>query len=188
MLLIAYGTVVRNRFGANFSPITCPSCNTTLPSRRTPQNMRQFWWGGGYCPNCGAEVDKWGRMLSPPMPGRSQPPPPTEYSMTRLVILMSVVGFGVRLPLEFLDGETPVLLVHWIALIAYTLFSSVLFSVFLAFAFKSIQRYIPKAVVVTRPTIVHPTPQASLACFCRRASEYWAIVRGPNLSASPIAS
>jgi hypothetical protein len=64
MLLVTYGTTVRNRWGVNTGDVFCPRCKVALPRFRQPRSLRQELWGGWTCPACGAEVDKWGRELS----------------------------------------------------------------------------------------------------------------------------
>ena len=64
MALVVYGTIAKNRWGINLDPVSCPRCNTQLPQIRQPQDLRQRMWGGGTCPSCGVEVDKWGREIA----------------------------------------------------------------------------------------------------------------------------
>jgi len=64
IVLVIWGTVAKNRWGINVDRVSCPRCNTPLPQVRKPQNLRQAMWGGGTCPSCGVEVDKWGRELA----------------------------------------------------------------------------------------------------------------------------
>jgi hypothetical protein len=68
MALVIFGTVARNRWGINLDGVSCPRCNTPLPKVREPRSLQQALWGGGTCPNCGAEVDKWGRDVRPGQP------------------------------------------------------------------------------------------------------------------------
>jgi hypothetical protein len=63
LLLIAHGSIARTRWGINPDPVICPRCNTALSYIRRPQSLQQSLWGGYTCPNCGCEVDKWGREL-----------------------------------------------------------------------------------------------------------------------------
>ena len=37
MVLVICGTVVKNRWGINLDPVSCPRCNTPLPQIRRPQ-------------------------------------------------------------------------------------------------------------------------------------------------------
>jgi hypothetical protein len=62
-VLVIFGTIVKNSWGINLSPVSCPNCKAELPQVRIPTSFRQGLWGGNTCPNCGAEVDKWGRRL-----------------------------------------------------------------------------------------------------------------------------
>jgi|SRR5271154_49885 len=71
VVAVIYGSIVRNRWGANTGDVFCPHCKAQLPSVRLPHSLRQELWGGWTCPTCGAEVDKWGRELST---GPSRPP------------------------------------------------------------------------------------------------------------------
>lgn len=61
--VVIYSTLARNRWGINSADFFCPRCNTFLPKQRKAQSFRQAMWGGCMCPNCGTEVDKWGREL-----------------------------------------------------------------------------------------------------------------------------
>jgi hypothetical protein len=64
MLLVIWGTMVKGQMGVNLGRVWCPRCNTELPQVRKPQTWRQAMWGGGVCPACGLETDKWGREVS----------------------------------------------------------------------------------------------------------------------------
>ena len=66
MVLVIYGTVAENRWGINFSAVSCPCCKATLHQMRKPRSLRQALWGGYTCAACGAEVDKWGRQINRP--------------------------------------------------------------------------------------------------------------------------
>ena len=59
----------RGKWGLNFKPVTCTQCGTPMPVVRKPANLRQALWGGGTCPECGFELDKWGQ----PIPNQDQP-------------------------------------------------------------------------------------------------------------------
>jgi len=65
MVLVIYGSIAKNRWGINLNEVFCPRCKTALPQVRKPQSFRQSLWGGCTCPNCGVEVDKWGREVLP---------------------------------------------------------------------------------------------------------------------------
>ena len=54
----------RGKWGINLKEVRCPECGTTMPWYRQPANLRQALWGGGTCPYCGQEVDKWGKPVS----------------------------------------------------------------------------------------------------------------------------
>ena len=52
------------RWGMNFkglAGVDCPVCDEPMPAVRIPKNLSQMVWGGWTCPECGAEVNKWGR-------------------------------------------------------------------------------------------------------------------------------
>jgi hypothetical protein len=61
---VIYGTLAKNRWGINSGSVSCPRCNSMLPQAREPRSLRQSMWGGWTCPNCGVEVDKWGREVN----------------------------------------------------------------------------------------------------------------------------
>jgi len=65
ILLVAFGTVTKNRWGINTKPLSCPACGSPVPQVREPNSLRQVLWGGGRCGKCGCEVDKWGRLTTP---------------------------------------------------------------------------------------------------------------------------
>ena len=64
MLLVTYGTVVRNRWGINFRQVNCPHCQAVVPRVRKPKSRREALWGGWHCDKCGCEMDKWGRQIA----------------------------------------------------------------------------------------------------------------------------
>lgn len=64
LAIIAYGSVVKNDWGINMDPVACPKCDTQLDPIRRPTSRRQALWGGYTCPNCGCEIDKWGREIT----------------------------------------------------------------------------------------------------------------------------
>jgi predicted RNA-binding Zn-ribbon protein involved in translation (DUF1610 family) len=41
----------------------CPDCGNELPFFRTPQNCREALLGGWTCPQCGLQLDRFGRRL-----------------------------------------------------------------------------------------------------------------------------
>jgi hypothetical protein len=63
-LLVAYGTVARNRWGINLKPVNCPCCHAAVPQVRKPKSLREALWGGGTCDKCGCQMDKWGRHIA----------------------------------------------------------------------------------------------------------------------------
>jgi uncharacterized protein with PIN domain len=65
MVLVVYGTVAKNRWAISLEEVSCPRCNKLLPKVRKPRSLRESMWGGWTCPNCGVEVDKWGRQAPP---------------------------------------------------------------------------------------------------------------------------
>ena len=69
LILVAYGTIAQNRWGINFSEVSCPVCKTPLSQVRKPRSLSQALWGGYTCMSCGTEIDKWGRQLERPSRG-----------------------------------------------------------------------------------------------------------------------
>jgi hypothetical protein len=63
-LLVAFGTVTKNRWGINTKPVNCPACGAPMPRVRRPKSLRRALWGGGTCGKCGCEMDKWGRLTT----------------------------------------------------------------------------------------------------------------------------
>jgi hypothetical protein len=59
----------RGNWGINLKQAVCTQCATPMPMVRKPANWRQALWGGGTCPECGFELDKWGR----PVEGQTAP-------------------------------------------------------------------------------------------------------------------
>jgi hypothetical protein len=47
-------------------PTECPECAEPLPAVRVPTSFRQAMLGGWTCGYCGCEIDKWGKVISPP--------------------------------------------------------------------------------------------------------------------------
>jgi RNA polymerase sigma factor (sigma-70 family) len=57
-----------SRIGINLSrDLKCPRCGAPAQTIRIPKNFRQALWGGSTCARCGAEYDKWSRLI----PGRN---------------------------------------------------------------------------------------------------------------------
>ena len=50
--------------GINLAKVVCPECGREQPRMRTPRSFRQFMYGGFTCAGCGAELDKWGKVIS----------------------------------------------------------------------------------------------------------------------------
>ncbi|HEY7156048.1 MAG TPA: hypothetical protein VH575_18940 [Gemmataceae bacterium] len=75
--LLTVGTVLvirdtirqRGKWGINVKTVACTQCGTPMPTVRKPANWRQAMWGGWTCPECGFELDKWGR----PVEGQDAP-------------------------------------------------------------------------------------------------------------------
>jgi hypothetical protein len=42
MVLVIYGTVAENRWGINFSAVTCPCCKAPLPKSESPCPCRPY--------------------------------------------------------------------------------------------------------------------------------------------------
>lgn len=70
-VLIVFGSLMlrdtirqRGKWGINFKRAVCTQCGTPMPMVRKPANWRQALWGGGTCPECGFELDKWGRPIA----------------------------------------------------------------------------------------------------------------------------
>jgi len=61
---LIYGTIVRNKWGVNVMPVTCPGCKTPQNFFRRPTSLKQALWGGHTCPKCHRELDKYGREVS----------------------------------------------------------------------------------------------------------------------------
>ena len=61
---VVVGTLRKTKWGINTTANQCPRCGTPMPMIRKPANVSQAMWGGSTCATCGAELDKWGRLLS----------------------------------------------------------------------------------------------------------------------------
>lgn len=46
--------------------LTCPACGMPQPKWRKPTSMRQMFFGGYTCPNCGTEMDRNGKDIKSP--------------------------------------------------------------------------------------------------------------------------
>jgi hypothetical protein len=64
ILLVAFGTVTKNRWDINVEPVSCPACGSPMPKVRRPESLKQALWGGSTCGKCGCEMDKWGRLIT----------------------------------------------------------------------------------------------------------------------------
>ncbi len=64
LVWVVRGTVRQTQAGINLNRIVCPRCGAPQPAIRKPKNMRQAMWGGNTCPQCGLEMDKWGRAIA----------------------------------------------------------------------------------------------------------------------------
>ena len=97
MALVIYGTVAKNRWGINVNPVLCPRCHASLSRLRKPQALGQTMWGGGTCPACGAEVDKWGREAASQGQPRSlrgvQPQAQMQKVLKRKLIVFTAGGY-----------------------------------------------------------------------------------------------
>jgi hypothetical protein len=67
LALIIHGTLVKNRWGINLRPVSCPDCGTQIGQVRAPKSGNQAMWGGHTCPFCKCEMDKWGRPIARPV-------------------------------------------------------------------------------------------------------------------------
>ena len=54
---------IKEKFSVNLRVVNCPECSTPQPRARKPENMREAMWGGNTCPECGCEMDKWGKKI-----------------------------------------------------------------------------------------------------------------------------
>jgi hypothetical protein len=61
MGLIAFGLLSTS----SLARPDCPACGTRQPAVRTPTSLRQTFWGGWTCANCGTEIDRHGRTIAP---------------------------------------------------------------------------------------------------------------------------
>jgi hypothetical protein len=65
----------------------CPECGEPLPTIRKPSNWRQALWGGWSCPNCGSELDRWGRTIARGGGGAASDPGDLTISHAKLRVL-----------------------------------------------------------------------------------------------------
>ena len=62
-LVIASTIRKKGRWGINPTRPNCPDCGTPAPIVRKPKSFGQMLWGGGTCPSCNCEMDKWGNKI-----------------------------------------------------------------------------------------------------------------------------
>ena len=53
----------KSKWGMNLKRVSCPVCQTKQPIIRMPKNGSQALWGGTTCPNCQANLDKYGNVI-----------------------------------------------------------------------------------------------------------------------------
>jgi hypothetical protein len=63
LVLVAYGTIARNKWGINLDPVACPTCGASGGALRPPRSLNEMLWGGWTCQKCGCVMDKWGRAI-----------------------------------------------------------------------------------------------------------------------------
>jgi hypothetical protein len=63
LVMMVYGTVVKNNCGINLRAVACPDCGIKMRRLRMPNSGKQAVWGGHTCPDCQCEMDKWGRRI-----------------------------------------------------------------------------------------------------------------------------
>jgi hypothetical protein len=150
MVLVIYGTIVKNQWGINLDPVSCPRCKTPLPQIRKPQTLQQALWGGGTCSACGANVDKWGREIGshgPPSPPKSSKESPPPRSLTRKLIVFTVAGFfGLTLLFDLLGmgpskGGLPPTLGGWIVVVGDAAVETAIFTALFCYALKYAHRW-----------------------------------------------
>jgi len=111
IVLVAYGTVAKNKWGINWDPVSCPRCKTPLPRLREARSLQQAMWGGWTCQTCGAGVDKWGREIQPVAPSSiAIPEGQMRAVLKKRIILAAPVGFCLFLLLDWTgitDGGFP---------------------------------------------------------------------------------
>ncbi|MEP6612190.1 MAG: hypothetical protein ABJA76_09910 [Mucilaginibacter sp.] len=69
--IIAIGFVIwlviasknKSKWGMNLKRVSCPVCQTKQPIVRMPKSGSQALWGGTICPNCSANLDKYGNII-----------------------------------------------------------------------------------------------------------------------------
>ena len=63
VLVLVIGSKNKSKWGINLKRVYCPVCGTKQPIIRIPKSMQQFLWGGTTCPNCHANLDKYGNVI-----------------------------------------------------------------------------------------------------------------------------
>lgn len=53
-------------FFINLGDVHCPSCGEQMPAIRVPDSIGRLLWGGWKCPQCGCEMDRWGKAVGGP--------------------------------------------------------------------------------------------------------------------------
>jgi hypothetical protein len=110
VLAVLYGTLAKKRWGINSEPISCPRCKTPPPKVRRPMFLRQ---GGWTCAVCGADVDKWGRLLAsvgPTRHGHVQSGDGTQATLRRRLLFAAPFCFCAMMLLDWTgitDGGFP---------------------------------------------------------------------------------
>ncbi len=61
MGLLAFGFLA----GSRLATPKCPTCDTQQPAIRKPTSIRQLTLGGWTCANCGTEIDRHGKTITP---------------------------------------------------------------------------------------------------------------------------
>jgi hypothetical protein len=49
----------------NLAAVKCPTCAAQQPALRKPTSISQTLWGGWTCANCGTEIDRHGKAITP---------------------------------------------------------------------------------------------------------------------------
>lgn len=139
IVFIVYGTIVKNNWGINVDPVSCPRCNTPLPIIRKPRTLRQAMWGGGTCPVCGIDVDKWGREVASQGHERSPGSMPSngqarKVLKRRFIIIAIVAYFSLTIIFTCLrfgpfKGSFPSTLVGWVVVIGTAAAETAVFTV-----------------------------------------------------------